>query len=71
MISPVPWTDFRYIDDVIPIGNSDLHRLCKVRDHLKRDGRLIRFGNAIPLTHFAVVQDEAFVKAAAPAGSEK
>jgi len=62
VVSPIQWSNYKDIDDIEPVNNSDSKCMEEVRDVLKRHNRLDRFGLALLHKHFDLQDDEVMLE---------
>lgn len=61
-VAPTQWADFKDLEDVAPIDDSDLACLAEVRAVLNRHGKRDRFGVALLHKHFDMDDGEVLLE---------
>jgi hypothetical protein len=61
-VAPTQWADFKNIQEVEPIDESDLECMTEVRDVLNKHGKRDRFGLALLHRHFAIRDGEVLLE---------
>ena len=61
-VAPTQWADYKGLEDVDPIDDSDLECLAEVREVLKKYGKRERFGVALLHKHFDMDDGEVLVE---------